>query len=85
MSVILDPKDTCPRCGEGIPNNAQRGEYPGALSRWTRSATDEPIYVCSDCGTDEALIQWMASLAGGDPHAAVHPSQRPWVNPPNEA
>jgi ribosomal protein S27AE len=42
--------NTCPRCGEGIPNNLQRGQYPGALSR-----TDNKTEICSDCGTQEAL------------------------------
>lgn len=43
-------KDTCPRCGHGIPNDERRGEYPGALSRY-----DNKTYVCSDCGAQEAL------------------------------
>jgi len=85
MSMILDPKDTCPRCGLGVPNNAQRGEYPGALSRWTREPDSGPIYVCSECGRDEAMIQWMASLAGADPQAAVHPDVLPWRFLPQEA
>jgi len=48
-----EPKlNQCPRCGGGIPNDLQRGAYPGALSR-----SDNSTYVCSDCGTDEALRQ----------------------------
>jgi hypothetical protein len=46
--------NTCPRCGGGIPNNEQRGAYPGALSR-----TDNDTYVCSGCGTDEAIETMM--------------------------
>lgn len=42
--------DACPRCLGGIPNNAARGMYPGALSR-----TDNETEICSACGTLEAL------------------------------
>lgn len=41
----------CPRCGGGIPNDAMRGEYSGALSRY-----DNEIEICSSCGTEEALM-----------------------------
>ena len=40
----------CPRCGGFIPNNAQPGQYPGALSR-----RDNRTEICSDCGLLEAL------------------------------
>ena len=43
----------CPRCGGAIPNDAEPGAYPGALSR-----VDNLTYVCSDCGGLEALFQW---------------------------
>lgn len=50
-----DPKSSdfagpCPRCGGGVPNETQRGEYPGALSRF-----DNETYICSGCGQDEAF------------------------------
>jgi len=48
---------TCPRCGEGIPNNLQRGMYPGALSR-----TDNKTEICSPCGTDEAMEDFFTTL-----------------------
>lgn len=48
----------CPRCGGGIPNDARRGEYIGALSR-----IDNETEICSACGTDEA----MRDLAGAPP------------------
>lgn len=49
-----EPKSNqCPRCGGGIPNDLQRGKYPGALSR-----DDNETEVCSGCGTDEALRQF---------------------------
>lgn len=50
-------KNQCPRCGGGIPNDAQRGAYPGALSRY-----DNVTYVCSDCGQDEALRQFLPGV-----------------------
>jgi hypothetical protein len=43
---------TCPRCGGGIPNDEHRGQYPGALSR-----CDNKTYICSKCGTAEAMEQ----------------------------
>jgi rubrerythrin len=51
-------KFRCPRCLGFIPNNETPGAYMGALSRTTRGPDDEPIYVCSACGTDEALRQF---------------------------
>lgn len=51
-------KYRCPRCRGFIPNNDTPGAYIGALSRTTRGANDEPIYVCSQCGTDEAMLQF---------------------------
>ena len=50
----------CPRCGGGIPNDAQEGEYPGALSR-----RDNKTYICSECGTLEALEDFMGQTASG--------------------
>lgn len=47
MSII------CPRCHGAIPNNAEPGAYPGALSR-----TDNKTEICSDCGLTEAIEQW---------------------------
>jgi hypothetical protein len=47
----------CPRCTGWIPNAQTPGAYPGALSRVA------PVYVCSDCGLDEA----MRDLAGRPP------------------
>lgn len=48
----------CPRCLGYIPNDDTPGAYPGALSRTTRGPRDEPIYVCSQCGHDEAMLQF---------------------------
>lgn len=52
MTIRLD-QHTCPRCLGGIPNDLQRGEYPGALSR-----TDNETEVCSECGVLEGLEDW---------------------------
>lgn len=44
----------CPRCGEW------RMMHPpevNALSRLSREPDDESIWICSDCGSDEALEQ----------------------------
>jgi hypothetical protein len=44
-------KPICPRCHGFIPSNERPGEYPGALSR-----ADNKTEICSDCGTEEALV-----------------------------
>jgi hypothetical protein len=44
----------CPRCDGYIPNNVTPGEYIGALSR-----TDNKTEICSDCGTEEAMEQFV--------------------------
>ena len=51
--MTMTMKDTCSRCGGGIPNDVQRGEYPGALSR-----LDNETYICSDCGFAEAMFNF---------------------------
>lgn len=51
----------CPRCGI----NALPTGYPGALSR-----TDNKTEICSPCGTQEGLEDWMD---GG------HKPQSSWV------
>lgn len=48
---------TCPRCLGGIPNDLQRGAYPGALSRW-----DNKTEICSTCGQDEAIEHLLGAL-----------------------
>lgn len=50
--MIKAPNNICPRCGGGVPNDLMKGAYVGALSR-----TDNETYVCSRCGTFEALEQ----------------------------
>lgn len=41
----------CPRCRGFIPSNSRPGAYMGAISR-----IDNKTEVCSDCGTEEALV-----------------------------
>lgn len=43
----------CPRCGKGVPSDDHAGDYPGALSR-----LDNKTYICSQCGSDEAMFQF---------------------------
>jgi hypothetical protein len=45
----------CPRCDEA---NMREPLQINALSRTTRGVQDEPVYVCSDCGTDEGLEEY---------------------------
>lgn len=63
MSDTTNPKSPkfagpCPRCGGGVPNSARPGAYPGALSR-----LDNETYICSECGTNEAMFQFGVSPA----------------------
>ena len=47
-------KHICPRCEGFIPNNEMPGAYPGAISR-----LDNKTEICSECGTDEAMENYM--------------------------
>lgn len=54
----------CPRCGGLIPSNLTWGQYPGAISRHLGDPDEGTLHtveVCSDCGVEEALIDF-----GGD-------------------
>jgi hypothetical protein len=55
-------QETCPRCG--VEELHQIQVY-NALSRTTRQAEDTPVYVCSPCGTDEAMEDWLKKHTGG--------------------
>jgi hypothetical protein len=46
----------CPRCNGFIPNNETPGAYMGALSR-----RDNKTEICSSCGVDEALEDFMSN------------------------
>lgn len=39
----------CPRCLGAVPSEADKGKYPGALSRVA------DVEICSLCGQDEAI------------------------------
>ena len=45
----------CPRCGEW---SMREPEVLNALSRTTRGEYDEPVYVCSPCGSDEGMLEY---------------------------
>jgi hypothetical protein len=53
LDVIARKAFICPRCGGCIPNNETPGAYPGALSR-----VDNETFICSACGTHEAMQQF---------------------------
>lgn len=57
----------CPRCDGGVPNSLTPGAYPGALSRW-----DNKTELCSDCGTEEAMIAFTQGRDALDPYLGVH-------------
>lgn len=57
ITSVLD--HTCPRCNGGIPNDDQRGQYSGAISR-----LDNSTEICSSCGVDEAWDDYLAGRAG---------------------
>lgn len=50
-------KPICPNCGGYIPNNETPGAYMGALSR-----RDNETEICSDCGTREAMEDYILSM-----------------------
>ena len=56
----------CPRCGGAIPSNERPGAYVGALSR-----TDNDTYVCSACGTEEALLDFATGQLPDQTHWPV--------------
>mgnify|MGYP003626934871 CR=1 FL=1 len=54
------PTEQCPRCDCTTLHSRQ---VLNALSRTTRGMYDPPVYVCSDCGTDEALEEYFLHSA----------------------
>jgi hypothetical protein len=55
-STYIAPKKakTCPDCSGLIPNNKTPGAYPGAVSR-----RDNKTEICSECGTREAMEDFL--------------------------
>jgi hypothetical protein len=66
-TIVYAPQ--CPRCGGFIPSNQRPGEYMGALSR-----ADNHTYVCSACGTEEAMEDFIG-------RSLTTPDQWPVSNP----
>lgn len=56
MKTLLEHK-VCPRCYGYIPNNVTPSAYAGALSR-----LDNKTEICSSCGTEEAMLQFLNAL-----------------------
>lgn len=72
-AAMMTTDHMCPRCGGGIPNDAMRGQYPGAVSRW-----DNKTEICSMCGQEEAMTQFFKG------HGELHPvtGALKWVDAP---
>lgn len=51
----------CPRCKGYIPNNDNPGAYPGAISR-----IDNETEICSPCGQNEAINDYLKGHPNGD-------------------
>lgn len=47
----------CPRCTHFIPSDENPGAYPGAISR-----VDNETEICSNCGVEEAILQYQGLL-----------------------
>lgn len=58
----------CPRCLGPVPDEAHKGQYPGALSRVA------DVEVCSLCGLDEAAAEL---ITGGEETGMVPVEQWP--------
>lgn len=56
---------TCPRCNE---HEMMTPLEVNALSRTTRGEDDDPVWVCSDCGLDEALMDTFLDGATAQVH-----------------
>ena len=50
----------CPRCNH---NPLREKVVENALSRTTRGEDDDPVYVCSNCGVDEAIEEHFVGVA----------------------
>ena len=68
--TVLEQKDkgVCPRCNE---HAMMTPPEINALSRTTRGVDDTPIWVCSDCGTDEGLEDFLHGGAIAQQHWPV--------------
>ncbi len=51
---LSDYGGPCPRCEGLVSNEHYKGQFSGALSR-----LDNETYICSACGTDEGMFQFL--------------------------
>ena len=68
----------CPRCSGLIPDDLNAGAYPGALSRW-----DNATEICSQCGFDEAMLDWKHNSyrEGGSSWLDPYTGDKKWETP----
>lgn len=67
-------KPRCPICFGFIPNNANPGAYPGALSRY-----DNATEICSSCGQAEGMSGLFLGSVGQDKIADMEAIEDPWL------
>jgi len=63
----------CPRCG-------QPAITVKALSRTTRAEGDTPVYVCSPCGVEEAIQEFVAIKEFAEGHHGATPRKEWPIN-----
>ena len=51
--MVVEITDNCPICNGPIPDEKNKGKFPGALSRY-----DNETEVCSKCGVAEAMLEF---------------------------
>ena len=67
-------KPRCPICFGFIPNNANPGAYPGALSRY-----DNATEICSSCGQAEGMSGLFLGSVDQDKIADMEAIEDPWL------
>jgi predicted RNA-binding Zn-ribbon protein involved in translation (DUF1610 family) len=65
--MVVEP---CPRCGEATMRAPLASN---ALSRTTRAEGDTPVYVCSSCGVEEAIQEFVAIKEFAEGHHGATP------------
>lgn len=73
---MSDDEGRCPRCGGPIPSAEHEGEHSGALSRTARGPDDDPVEVCSACGSEEAREENRGELTPQSEWPVDRPSRR---------
>jgi transcription elongation factor Elf1 len=67
QSVFEDPREkiaTCPRCEQFEMRDPIAAN---ALSRTTREPEDTPVFVCSNCGSSEAMEEFVNGVGNATP------------------